>query len=858
MADIVLEVDKGRNSGTDQKRLPEGFVARAKNFIYEKKDPSRLHKIAGRTLMGSIAESGVTAANTDGVAYARYDEGTDQILLQANSQLYETNSAVSLGSWTSVTKQDGPNTPFARAGSFIKTIQDPLRRNIVFSGADGEQPLVRDADGNWRYLSLVPPGVATLSTTVAAAGAAILRPNADEGQFTGGGAPTTTSEGAATAEFDHTLFTAAKAWDGDVDTYAYKHLTSSGIVAHDFTFAASTSTNYTITVDYEAGASGSPKIEDPLDAYILLQTNIGSGFTSFHSSHVIDGITRVSSNISTAFNPSALTVRVILNYRTDSLYSVFIKVKDIRILQTDVHPTTVLTGASTGRIQYAVTEAYRTTLTNGKNIFVESAPSELAVDEADLKTEGIAYDGTSSSHTSIRLALPAQANYIDDTLTKYPSARQFLFKRIYRSVDGGVYPNLGLIAEVELDATYFYDTFAQDKDTLGAPGLNVLYVGDAIYNVAEAAPAFVDATNYEGSIVAIPTANPHSIRWSPPGSPDYFPIPHEFSFFTGDFNNEGKGITSIGDTIILFLRNSVLRIRDLAMATGGPEFNPIDQMKLRKLTSTEGLAAGPLGYCGFHSQVGHDLVGWISHSGIWITDGSLPSERGMGVVRITTHMDWEKDVDVDRLGEAQLHYDGVLQAIIFDCFDPEGNAQTYYFHTAARHWVTTGEDQLVPKLSGPHTLTSNGRAIGDNGTNLLHWVLDTANLRLLNERTGADNVGSLITSVLETGWVYPTGPRTGFQIYAGEVYHSDWGSNEVCDVEIQTRRDVSGVIQSSHKKGISLSGDRLTPLIHLKGSGQSLRAFLSHTGKTTASGKPVRAVGPIVIDGEGVGEIRRD
>jgi hypothetical protein len=499
------------------------------------------------------------------------------------------------------------------------------------------------------------------------------------------------------------------------------------------------------------------------------------------------------------------------------------------------------TPVAAGTYYYAQTEVYSVTLDSGKTITTESLPSvavPITLDGVTAFGVTVTLPGSSTANTGV-------TGYKHDTGNK-----RSLSRRIYRSTSSGSWPDLGYIGDAEITAATFTDTFTSvTETTLGIPSINVVFAGIAALPAASPAPAFRDAVYYRAAIVAIPANDPYRIQWSLPGFPDYWPLPaHDLATLPTARNDELVGISSVGEYLVLFTRSRVLRMRDLPFVDK-PNFDPT-LIQVDILSPNEGLAGGAFSYCTLQSQKGHSVIAWVSANGIWMTDGSLPAEGGLGIVKLTANLNWRKLVDPIRLISSRMTYDPILQMIFFDYYDTFGNFRTLGLHTAPDHWVQSGQEHTVPKITGPHTYAYPARVIGDFQNTLHHWSLDTTRLKVFNERVGNGDDGRPILSVLETGWNQPGGPQEEYICTLGSLYHSDWGPSETCTLDLLARRDDTGVIQELRKSGVSLAGAAVENFYINIGS-KSFRLRLTHNGLTASSGQvPIKALGPVGIDGE--------
>ncbi len=851
MARLPLSLDKGRKTSGSQLRLPPGFLARVENAIYEPDDPDRLHKIPGRTTALSLVGDQQTTPR--GLQLLQYPNGDDQLLLLANNQLYEQDAGTSLGAWTSVNDLAGSPAPFARTGTYLKTVADSLKRTIVWTGSASERSLVRDEDGNWRFLGLKKPlGITVAETTSTPT---IIRPDA---------AADPDSSTVVQGTVDSNFVTPANAFDGDLTTPAQGTLEAAGIVASDFTFTdgGSTSshrlyvkigTSSTLIENPDAdptihrggagvGGAGGQNPSEPLIAnvFVNISTTGPTGtFTTVYVGAVPVGVVTIQTDLTDSILWTNVVVQVVFQYVSGTIQATCLPYEIFAQEDTAGNAAVV----TQGDYQYTHTEFYSVTLASGEILFVESAPCDIA---------GLTLDG--ADETGVIITFGAAQNVEADGVKNDPPLK-LLKRRVYRTTKTGQFPDLGYIGDADSDATTFVDTFTIDGTTLGAPGLSVVYVGDAAYPLAGQPPNIRDMTIHRGAAVCIPEDDPYVIRWTPRGFPDYWPFPHEFPFLSKAGNDEPQGVVSISDNLMIFLRSSVLRIRDLPMATSF-NFN-LEALDLDTLSPNEGLAGGPKGYTEFHSQKGHAVVAWVSDNGIWMSDGSLVSERGLGVIKLSSHKDWNKDVDTSQLSTAELVYDPTLQMLVFDYDDLGGVRRTEYLHTSPVHWVEAAGITGMPKWTGPHSLVGTARAIGEFGGVYKHWNLNATDLKIYNERTGTDNAGTKILTHIEGGWIYPAGPRDDVHVYQASLYHSDWGAAEQCQVVIEVRDDETGIISSHHCPGVPLRGERVSQIGMINLMGQSVRMSINHEGATSSLALPTRAFGPVMLDLEVVDEIRR-
>lgn len=828
MADTPVPLTNGINQAAADYDLPDGFMVAMRNFVYRPDDPSRPYIVKGRTLTGAFPTGQATATD---LAFMQY-ETVNKDLLLANNKLYEStavNSGRVAGDWTTAKDAQGSPVDFTRTGSFLKAIHDGTNRWVAWSGVESERPLVRDSDGTWRYLGLKKPAAPTLAKDTTALTTA--RPNSATSPVGGG-------------------FTSTNlAYDADTATRSTGTLSAPGTKGQSWEWAAGAipagPTLYvklgTSSLPIDGGGGSGGGGSEPLVATLKVEysENNGGAYTTMFEQNAPVSVQTVSKAITGGGNFSDLIVRVTLTYDSGTT-----------IVYAYIYEIYVSTGggytAATESFSYVVTEVYKKTLGDGTSIFVESAPSDVATVNI---TSG---DGT----TNIRVTLPTQVNTTVDGVST-----SLLTRRIYRTVGNGAYPNLGLITEVGITDTVYVDNFAVSSITLGSPTINVTEISGVTYPTAGQPPAFQDATLYKGAMVAIPYSDPYRINWSAIGQPDYWPAIQDLILSSSDRNDKLKGIVAVGpsaNNFLLFMSTRVIRVENLPFISGSTTFD-LTGLSQTTLSPSAGLATNtPHGYCVLQSQKGHPLVAWIAHNGIWMTDGSLVSERGMGIVKLSVFLKWDEQVDPDNLGSARLTYDPNTQIVWFDFVSLKtGNRESLALHFAPNHWVASGQDQSVPKITGPHPHRFAARSVGEISGRLRHRALigSGSNAGVYLEESGQSDAASLdgttkIRAYLETPWRYGSPGNSYLRYKHLMVYHSDWGPHAQTQVEMALRNDPSGIIQRVSKSG-SLAGSRATRY-------RIDRRAISTKVSLTYEGNAAGAIGPMVLESAPAGQLTRD
>lgn len=846
---LIFGYDKGLSS-QDDTRLGEGFVVFMQNWVYDADDRDRIFKIQGRTSSGALPGA-ATAGTTWGFDHFQYDNDNSKIVMLTNFSFYEqailqtgSNPPTLSGGWTQIKDKQAVQVAFPRNGTFFKTIPSGDNRYIAFSGDEDERPLIRDEDGDWHFVGLNKPIAPDLAAVTLAA--VITR-------ATGTPANPLTSDFGSVDYGGFGQLSPNRAADGDLATYCLKVLntypgTNPKRGGTDFKFSGG-AIGAAQKLFIVLGISGLPPEGSAggdfgggeeacvTNLYIQVSTNGGGAWTTVYIGHGPLSKTTVQTDVAAGTTFSNLWVRVIFEYVGGTLSS--------QAYIYEIYCQTATTaGASfitAGTYYYAYTEVYQVTLASGKGIYTEGPPSD---------PKAIAISANTNYGVTLTFPTAQQSNQLSDGYKHDPTNKRLLYRKIYRSTSTGSWPDLGYIGDAAIDATTFVDSFNTNGITLGIPTINVVYADTAALNAANPAPDIFDAVFFRGAIVAIPAQDQYRIQWSLPGFPEYWPLPaQDLALLPSIRNDKLLGVAAVGEYLILFTRTRVLRLRELPFVNR-PNFD-IAKVEIDILSPNEGLAGSPMGFCYFQSQKGFSVCTWISDNGIWMTDGTLPSEGGLGIVKLTANLNWGKFVDPDQLLDARLSYDSVLQTVFFDYYDYEGNRRTLGLHTAPYHWVPSNQGHEVPKISGPHTLSAFNRIIAEESGGLWQLSLNLDDLVIYTERFSTAAAGRPIFSVMETGWLYPAGPQDEFNAAYGSLYHSDWGPAETCRLELLCRRDDTGVLHRGVKSGLSLAGSRPTNF-YLNKSGPAFKLILSHNGLTTSlrRGNPQRAIGPCGITGD--------
>ena len=165
----------------------------------------------------------------------------------------------------------------------------------------------------------------------------------------------------------------------------------------------------------------------------------------------------------------------------------------------------------------------------------------------------------------------------------------------------------------------------------------------------------------------------------------------------------------------------------------------------------------------------------------------------------------------------------------------------------------TGEN-TIPKVTGPHNIQALYRCSGELNGSILHWLAAQDEYLYTVYTEGGSSTDEAhfynptgdVETLIRTGWMYLAGPAGKFTVFKANLFHSDWGQQNL-DVLAEFREDKRGIVQRLAKSVVSLIGQRITRF-WLGRAGHSLRLSLRHVGRV------VGAFGPIALTIEGTEE----
>jgi hypothetical protein len=226
--------------------------------------------------------------------------------------------------------------------------------------------------------------------------------------------------------------------------------------------------------------------------------------------------------------------------------------------------------------------------------------------------------------------------------------------RWYRSVDGGGFPDGGLIQTTAIGTTQITDvsTFTA---TLTVPSYGIVSVGGVDTDRDEAPPIFSTIFGpFQDSLLAVSVLEPRVLRFTPAGFPDSWPAIYGIPLETHRRDEIVTGVVMPG-RIGVFCKDSVHviwrlpRDSDSIFAAGEAQEQVTDQ---RGCMSRRGATT-------FTPPGNAALACWVSRDGIWA------SNLATSPAPITDRIDWEARVDITKLHLCRLMDDPLNRRLIF-------------------------------------------------------------------------------------------------------------------------------------------------------------------------------------------------
>ena len=223
--------------------------------------------------------------------------------------------------------------------------------------------------------------------------------------------------------------------------------------------------------------------------------------------------------------------------------------------------------------------------------------------------------------------------------------------RVYRTTDGGVFPDGGLLATIGITNTSYTDSYATVA-TLLSPSYGTIEINGLAFDRDVAPPVLSTITEYEDSLCGFPP-NSRSFRFSAAGYPESWPTIYEVPL-DSELHDIGMANMELNGVMGLFTRDSVWRLMrlprevDSAFASG----------EVRTRVTGERGCVSRRGVARYTVPGSGQMLAFIARDGIFVTnlDAVLP---------VTDGVNWSDRVEPLYLESSVLTNDPVNRRLVF-------------------------------------------------------------------------------------------------------------------------------------------------------------------------------------------------
>ena len=368
---------------------------------------------------------------------------------------------------------------------------------------------------------------------------------------------------------------------------------------------------------------------------------------------------------------------------------------------------------------------------------------------------------------------------------------------IYRSLDGGVFPDGELLATVAGNSLGFTDVDTT-VNSLAPTRYGIATLGGLDHERDERPGALTTVFGpFRDALCGFVVGEPRVMRFTPPGFHESWPAAFQVPLETHR-HDIGMGGRVLSGRLGVFTRDSIHTIfrlpsdSDSIFASGEMADLHTDQ---RGLISRRGLAR-------VNTSAGPFLL-FVARDGIWATNlSSSPTP-------LTDSVDWEAHVQVNRLGDSVLRDDPKLRRVVFAYFraaDTSHPTGVMYLDYATGAFRITHPDHgaladlaLAPdeygslRLHSIDSRASNGQiyteASKDSDDSQLVDVSGSINVRLQTAEFMPGGI-ALTARMGKAHWLHGPGSNRVTQEFTKnrettpERKHRDWSVREVDDIEL--------------------------------------------------------------------------
>lgn len=337
----------------------------------------------------------------------------------------------------------------------------------------------------------------------------------------------------------------------------------------------------------------------------------------------------------------------------------------------------------------------------------------------------------------------------------------------------------------------------------------------------------------DGCLVVNNVTNDREFAWSLPAKYDYFPTLYKAGVDTRE-KDKVMVIRRLGDMGMIFMRHQVIRLNSVPLSVD-PEFNP---GRMYEIIIPDHGAVSKQGVATFVPPGRPVLAAFVSHNGVYMTDGSNDGDR-----ILTDDLAWETTVDVTQLDTAVLTNYPKKHMLRLDYigFDTDATENNRYIliHYHPSHRKPDGRF----KLTGPNIMRASCSCVAKILAETVLIVGHPIDARLYVEDNGTDDLeGTGINMIFETREFYPQGQGLDGTIVRLWYHHNgagslmtatstpkyrNWGGPLISHTTETFTPNVEGLVLLQHHLGL-VEGVRFRLAIPDAGTGNNANVAINH------------------------------
>lgn len=224
--------------------------------------------------------------------------------------------------------------------------------------------------------------------------------------------------------------------------------------------------------------------------------------------------------------------------------------------------------------------------------------------------------------------------------------------RVYRSTDGGTFPDGGLIGTIPASGTALTDS-STDTTSLSVPLYGTISIGGLDFDRDVRPPTLYAIGSYQNSLVGFAQDDPRAIRFTPAGYPESWPTGY-FIPLTTARQDVGVGFAELNGMLGAFTQDTVHRVtrlpREVDNAFAAGEVSHVIE------ESRGAVAASAI--TTFTMPGRGPLIAFVSRDAVCVTDL-------FAVEPVTDGVAWESRVSASRLSRSSLANDPLNRRLVF-------------------------------------------------------------------------------------------------------------------------------------------------------------------------------------------------